>query len=70
MLEDLKELQEYFDFSDYVVYEDKLRKQYGDLAVTNAIRSGTLEHRWIPCKSGKKRCVCWIRPTLTLSAAV
>ncbi|MDP7142164.1 MAG: hypothetical protein QF692_02690 [Alphaproteobacteria bacterium] len=60
MLQELYILRSYYEESSSAVYEDDLRAQYGDACVDEAIARGDLEHRRLPCKRNKNRCVCWL----------
>jgi len=60
MLQDLLMMRRYFDPPSAAVYEEDIAEKYGEEAVLNAIRSGLLEHRRIPCGKGRTRCVCWL----------
>ena len=51
-------LQTYFAEQFSSIYEDDLIDRFGYEPVQKAIKSGYLEHRRIPCGTGKKRCVC------------
>ena len=59
MIKELELLKTYFDLPNAVLYEEDLVKKFGRGAVTSAIQSGALQHRWVPCGRGKRRCVCW-----------
>lgn len=58
MLIDLYLMQTYFADPAGAVYEEDLVDRYGRREVSRAIFSGKLEHRRIPCGSGRTRCVC------------
>lgn len=58
MLVDLYLLETYFEESCTAIYEDDLADKYGEEAVQDAIDSGILEHRRIPCQKGRTRCIC------------
>lgn len=60
MLQDLYMMSLYFNGPDAVLYEDDLRRRYGESVVLQAIRSGLLEHRRVPGGCGRRRCVCWL----------
>ncbi len=60
MFQELSLLNEYFDQPYSVIYEEDLVEKYGRENVSKAIHSGALQHRWVPCGSGKRRCVCWV----------
>lgn len=58
MLLELYLLQTYFAEQFSAMYEEDLVRRYGRFAVSKAIKDGILEHRHIPCGSGRRRCVC------------
>ena len=58
MLEDLKALAGYFDGPETLLYEEDLIRRYGGDAVSAALETGLLDHGWIPCGRGRRRCVC------------
>lgn len=60
MLDDLYLLKEYFEEPFAAIYEEDLIRKYGQDHVSKAIDQGLLEHRYIPCAQGKRRCVCWL----------
>lgn len=60
LISDLSLIASYFEGHTQTLYEDELIKDYGKTTVLHAIRDGILEHRWIPCKKGQKRCICWL----------
>ena len=60
MFQELSLINEYFDQPYSVLYEEDLVERYGRETVTTAIRSGELQHRWVPCGKGDRRCVCWV----------
>lgn len=60
MLNDLLLVTRYFEGPDTALYERDLEERYGVDAVRRAIRTGLLEHRWVPCGKGRRRCVCWL----------
>ncbi len=70
MLEDLLSVHSYFGLNDSAFFEQDLKDKYGDSEVREAIQAGILEHRRIPCGSGRQRCVCWLsREGVTLARA-
>ena len=60
MLEELLSVHSYFGLTEAAFFEQDLKDKYGDTEVREAILSGILEHRRIPCGSGRTRCVCWL----------
>jgi len=61
LLQDLYQISKYFDQPYAVFYEDDLKDKYGVQTIREAIRSGLLEHRWVPCsRKRSRRCVCWL----------
>lgn len=60
MLQDLFLLRSYFEEPFTVMYEADLIEKYGAAAVIRAITDGLLEHRRVPCGTGRQRCVCRI----------
>lgn len=58
MLQTLYEMETYFGSIDSLLFEEDLVARFGAEATLAAIRNGDLEHRWTPCASGKRRCVC------------
>ena len=57
MLKDLLALCGYFDGVETTLYEEDLIRRYGRATVHEAIDKGWLAHGWIPCGSGRRRCV-------------
>lgn len=60
LLQDLLLIANYFEKPFTALYEEDLKARYGQEVVTKAICSGLLEHRWVPCGRGQRRCVCWL----------
>ncbi len=60
MLEELLSVHSYFGLTEAAFFEQDLKDKYGDMEVREAIHAGILEHRRIPCGSGRTRCVCWL----------
>lgn len=60
MLEDLLMVDSYFEPHARAFYEADLIRRYGKELTQSAIRNGDLEHRWLPCGQGRRRCVCWL----------
>ena len=60
MIKDLLLVTHYFESAGYAFYEEDLKDRYGAENIRDAIRSGLLEHRRIPCGKGRHRCVCWL----------
>jgi hypothetical protein len=58
LLHDLFVLQNYYGETQSIMYEDDLIRLYGQDDVQSAIQEGLIDHGWIPCASGRKRCVC------------
>lgn len=58
MLQDLYILEKYFSPSFSISYEQDLIEKYGFETVQSAIKSGFLDHGYIPCGKEKRRCVC------------
>lgn len=57
MLNHLLDLNLYFPFPENALYEEDLISQFGLEKVSSAIKEGYLEHAWIPCATGRRRCV-------------
>ena len=53
-------VNDYFDQPNSVLYEDDLVKHFGRDTITQAIRKGIIQHRWVPCGKNRRRCVCWL----------
>ena len=60
MLEDLLMVNTYFEPHFRAFYEADLIRRYGEKSIRRAIRNGELEHRWLPCGQGRRRCVVWL----------
>lgn len=60
MLHELYLLQQYYGTPQAAIPEDDLVARYGRDPVSKAIHDGLIEHRRIPCASGRRRCVCWL----------
>jgi len=61
-LQDLLTLGEYFNGPESAVFESELIDTYGQETIWNAIDDGILEHRRLPFRSGRERCICWLSP--------
>lgn len=60
MLEDLLMVDNYFEPHARAFYEADLVERYGQNSIMKAVRNGDLEHRWLPCGQGRRRCVVWL----------
>lgn len=56
MLQDLYLLSVYFEPSQAIMYEDDLKRRYGDSTVLSAMKEGWLEFYRAPCLRGEGRC--------------
>ncbi len=56
MLHDLYLLACYFEPTMAVMYEDDLKRRYGDGAVRKALHEGLLDYHRAPCLRGDGRC--------------
>lgn len=56
MLHDLYLLSCYFEPTLAVMYEDDLKRRYGENAVLQALREGMLEYHRAPCLRGGGKC--------------
>ena len=56
MLQDLYLLSVYFEPSQAIMYEDDLKRRYGDGTVLSAMKEGLLEFYRAPCLRGEGRC--------------
>lgn len=60
MLLDLYMLDSVFSGPDNTVFEADLIAQFGEREVSEAIANGLLEHRRLPFREGRQRCICWL----------
>lgn len=58
MLIELYLLRTYFAEQFSALYEQDLIRRYGRNEVHAAIDQGLLEHSFVPCGRGRRRCVC------------
>ena len=56
MLHDLYLLSCYFEPSLAVMYEDDMKRRYGQEAIQSAVREGFLDFHRIPCLFGRGKC--------------
>jgi len=56
MLHDLYLLSCYFDAPSAIIYEDDLKKRYGNEAVSQALSQGWLDFYRAPCLRGNGKC--------------
>lgn len=56
LLQDLYMLSYYFEPSMAVMYEDDLKRRYGERAVGDAMKEGLLDYYRAPCLRGDGRC--------------
>lgn len=62
VLQDLKLMEDFLEPQNAVVYEADLIGRYGQDAVWRAIDDHVLEHRRLPFRDGRERCICWLGP--------
>lgn len=60
MLSQLALVNDYFDHPHAVLYEDELIQHFGPDAIAQAILSGLLRHKSVPCGNQARRSVCWL----------
>lgn len=60
MLQELYQLDTYFEGPEKAVFEADLNRQYGEKNVLKAISEGWIEHRRMKFRDGRERCICWI----------
>ncbi len=58
MLHDLYLLSCYFEGPQAVLYEDELKRRYGEAEVQDAVKAGWLEFFCAPCSKGDGRFFC------------
>lgn len=56
MLHDLYLLSCYFEPTMAVMYEDDLKRRYGESAVLQALKEGLLDYHQAPCLRGRGKC--------------
>lgn len=61
-LKELKLMEEYFEPENAVKFESDLIAAYGQDTIWSAIDNGLLEHRRLPFRDGRERCICWLTP--------
>lgn len=59
-LRTLRMMEEYFEPENAVMFESDLIDVHGQDSVWQAIDDGVLEHRRLPFRDGRERCICWL----------
>lgn len=59
---DLLMLEQFLAREEAVVFEADLIALHGEQPVWDAIDNGLLEHRRMPFRDGRERCICWLAP--------
>lgn len=61
-LQKLYLMEQYFEPENAVMFEADLIADLGEACVWQAIDDGLLEHRRLPFRDGRERCICWLSP--------
>lgn len=58
----LREMEQYFEPENAVMFESDLIEAHGQDTIWAAMDAGILEHRRLPFSDGRERCICWLTP--------
>ncbi|MBU6234232.1 MAG: hypothetical protein KGQ41_00155 [Alphaproteobacteria bacterium] len=59
-IRELRLMEEYFEPENAVMFESDLIEAHGQDTIWGAIDDGILEHRRLPFRDGRERCICWL----------